>query len=346
MPFRFFTRKKLFPGVTLNMSKSGPSLSFGPRGFKHTVGSSGRRTTIGLPGTGLHYTVKHGKGRKKSRAPAPEYLPEPISEADTTPAFNVDPSLATAVLDRDFLRAVVAYQSGRSQDATNILADMVHVADACWLTGIIELQSANWQAAVGHFEAALRQESDLGQICERNNLSIAINYPITPEVTAHIGPDPKSTRLALVEAYQEDEKLSKALRVLKEMIRDDPSDIIVALSLAEIAFEADDGRKMKMSDLAVILDRANASKGLIWAREFMRARALMRSGDLHDSIDAYARAMSDDNVPVEIHRLAWYEMALTFEEIGDRTRCRQELAGLYAQDKTFADVEDRLRSRG
>ena len=39
MGFRFWRRIKIAPGVTLNLSKSGGSLSFGPRGAKFTVGS-------------------------------------------------------------------------------------------------------------------------------------------------------------------------------------------------------------------------------------------------------------------------------------------------------------------
>jgi hypothetical protein len=56
MGFRFFRRKKLFPGVTLNISKSGLSVSLGVRGAKLTLGSKGIRKTVGLPGTGLYYT--------------------------------------------------------------------------------------------------------------------------------------------------------------------------------------------------------------------------------------------------------------------------------------------------
>jgi len=38
MPFRFWRRIKTAPGVTLNLSKSGGSLSFGPRRAKFTTG--------------------------------------------------------------------------------------------------------------------------------------------------------------------------------------------------------------------------------------------------------------------------------------------------------------------
>jgi hypothetical protein len=44
----------------MNLSRSGPSLSFGVRGAHLTVGSRGVRRTVGVPGTGLFYTSTGG----------------------------------------------------------------------------------------------------------------------------------------------------------------------------------------------------------------------------------------------------------------------------------------------
>lgn len=46
----------MIPGVRMNLSKSGPSLSLGTRGLRHTIGPKGSRTTVGIPGTGLSWT--------------------------------------------------------------------------------------------------------------------------------------------------------------------------------------------------------------------------------------------------------------------------------------------------
>jgi hypothetical protein len=58
--FRFYRRIRLFPGVSVNVSKSGPSLTVGMRGAHVTVGSRGVRKTIGIPGTGIYYTSSSG----------------------------------------------------------------------------------------------------------------------------------------------------------------------------------------------------------------------------------------------------------------------------------------------
>jgi hypothetical protein len=57
---RFFRRKQLLPGVRLNLSRSGPSLSFGVRGAHVTVGRRGVTRTVGIPGTGIFYTSRTG----------------------------------------------------------------------------------------------------------------------------------------------------------------------------------------------------------------------------------------------------------------------------------------------
>ena len=67
MGFRFFRGMKIAPGLTLNLSKSGPSLSFGARGAKMTVGRRGVRRTVGIPGTGLFYTTTSGGSRRSGR---------------------------------------------------------------------------------------------------------------------------------------------------------------------------------------------------------------------------------------------------------------------------------------
>ncbi|HWG53154.1 MAG TPA: DUF4236 domain-containing protein [Gemmatimonadaceae bacterium] len=58
--FRFYRRARIFPGLSLNISKSGPSVTMGMKGFHWTVGPRGVRRTIGLPGTGLYYTSQSG----------------------------------------------------------------------------------------------------------------------------------------------------------------------------------------------------------------------------------------------------------------------------------------------
>jgi Protein of unknown function (DUF4236) len=63
MGFRFYRRVSIAPGFRLNLSKRGVSTSFGRRVAHFTVGTRG---TVGLPGTGMSYSVISTTKRRRS----------------------------------------------------------------------------------------------------------------------------------------------------------------------------------------------------------------------------------------------------------------------------------------
>ncbi len=58
MAFSFRKTIKLFPGVKLNLSKSGISTTIGVPGATVNFGKKGTRATVGLPGTRISYSEK------------------------------------------------------------------------------------------------------------------------------------------------------------------------------------------------------------------------------------------------------------------------------------------------
>lgn len=66
MGIRFHKSARLAPGVRLNVSKTGPSLSLGPRGASVNVSRNGVRLTLALLGTGLGYVAQRSwKGLRR-----------------------------------------------------------------------------------------------------------------------------------------------------------------------------------------------------------------------------------------------------------------------------------------
>ncbi|MBZ5752605.1 DUF4236 domain-containing protein [Metabacillus rhizolycopersici] len=64
MGLNFRKSFKVAPGVRVNVSKSGVGASFGGKGLRYSVNSRGqRRTTVGIPGSGLSYTNTSSSGR-------------------------------------------------------------------------------------------------------------------------------------------------------------------------------------------------------------------------------------------------------------------------------------------
>ena len=64
MPVRFRKRKKLLPGVTLNLGKRSASVSFGRRGASANVGTRGVGASLALLGTGLSYVWRRNRRRR------------------------------------------------------------------------------------------------------------------------------------------------------------------------------------------------------------------------------------------------------------------------------------------
>jgi hypothetical protein len=49
--------KKILPGITLNVSRNGPSVTIGTRGAHVTFGPRETRESVGIPGTGVSYST-------------------------------------------------------------------------------------------------------------------------------------------------------------------------------------------------------------------------------------------------------------------------------------------------
>lgn len=64
MGLRFRKSVKILPGVKLNFSKSGTSVTVGKRGMSANFSSRGTRATVGIPGTGLSYTTYSRKSKQ------------------------------------------------------------------------------------------------------------------------------------------------------------------------------------------------------------------------------------------------------------------------------------------
>jgi len=83
MPVRFRRSFKIFPGVKVNVSKGGISVSIGKRGATLNFSKHGVRQTIGLPGSGLSESSYILKNK-------PDDDEERQSEKDDRPAEVAD----------------------------------------------------------------------------------------------------------------------------------------------------------------------------------------------------------------------------------------------------------------
>lgn len=121
MGLRFRQSFRLFPGVHLNLSKSGVSVSLGVAGATLNLGPQGVRSTVGVPGTGLSYRTQHSFSGGGSPA-----SPDQDGLAPITPqhAPEVPPAYWQAPSMRDISSASVEELTSDSlRDLRDMIAD-------------------------------------------------------------------------------------------------------------------------------------------------------------------------------------------------------------------------------
>lgn len=94
MGFRFHKSVKIAPGLRLNFNKKSTSVSIGGKGARYTASSNGRKTaTVGLPGTGLSYSVTKTSGKRTSKPPKekPHWLSGRKKRIDSGPLPQPEP---------------------------------------------------------------------------------------------------------------------------------------------------------------------------------------------------------------------------------------------------------------
>jgi len=332
--------------VTLNLSKSGGSLSLGPRGAKFTIGPRGKRATVGLPGTGLFYTstfpskkrTKHGK-RNSS-----DYEPTVRPEARLTLGFFkrlITPGDEEALVDG--MRELAL---GNEDKAFEHLKEAVHLADGTYLAGFLAFKKEMLEEAEQYLAAAYKNCRRLGTYFSKYGILATMSLPITDEVSAHVGPDVRGILLALVEIYQRQKRWKEAIECLNRLLRLEPDDIVVKLSLVELLMEigSDDPNICRR---VIRLAEGVKNESQIHATLLLyKAKALRRLNLKEAARDVLTKALRrKKDRSDELLRALRYERALVYEEIGQHKRARSELEKLYAEAPDYEDVAPRLGLR-
>ena len=344
MAFRFFRRTKLFPGVSLNLSKSGASLSFGPRGAKVTVGPKGIRKTVGIPGTGAYWTEHssyggNGTSRRrwsKAKPPAPTVRPEDKL------SLGFFTRLVTPQNEEDFVDGLKQFVQGNEAAALGHLQKATDLADGAFMAGLLALKREQFADAKRSLESAQSKQSRLGQHFGKYGVQVTASLAITDEVAAIVSPGMRGLHLALAEIHQQQGRPREALENLKQLHRRDSDDVVVRLSLAELLIE-EGGSKRNCKSVVRLAQGIENDSEIHGALLLYKAIALRLLG-----LPTAARETLTDTLRRKRNRsdeLLWalqYQRALTYEALGWEQRYRNALEKLYAESPDHEDVAERL----
>ncbi|GAB4349777.1 MAG: hypothetical protein Kow0099_33010 [Candidatus Abyssubacteria bacterium] len=345
MAFRFWRRVKIAPGVTLNLSKSGGSLSFGPRGAKVTVGPRGPRVTAGIPGTGLFYTktVSSGKagGRRRTR-------PSRSSQSSSIqPDNRLTMGFFTRLFTPDDEEALVdglrEFVGGNEDAALSYVRKAAHLADGAFLAGFLSLRKGLLDDAARYLLAAAQRHSRLGSHFTKYGVVAALSIPITEELAAHVEPGLPGVLLGLVEVYQLQGRWKEAIAFLDRLLKLEPGDAVVRLSLAELLWESSPENKNFCRRIVQLAEGVQNDSPVHAALLLYKAKSLRRLGLLDAARNTLTDALkrkkerSDD-----LLNALRYERACVYEELGQNQRARKEFETLFADAPDYEDVAARL----
>ncbi len=358
MSFRFFRRQKLFPGVSLNLSKSGASLSFGPRGAKVTVGPRGVRKTVGLPGTGAYWTEHTGyanrsgsaarntnRRSRESTSPPPAPPPAPQARPQDRVSLSFFDRLLMPKKEEHFADGMKRFLQGDTDAALRHFESGDELADAAFMAGLLALKRERFDAAERFLMRAHSKRAKLGDCFDKYGIQATVSLPITGEVAAIIGADHRGVLLALAEVHQHRGHPKKAITHLRQLYRQDSQDVVIRLALAELLVE-ESGSKKNCQTVVRLAEGVENDSEIHGGLLLYKAKALRLLGlptAARETLTGTLRRTknrSDDLV-----RALRYERALVYEQLGWEKRYRNALETLYADSPTFEDVAQRLGLR-
>ncbi len=324
-------------------------MSFGPRGAKFTVGPRGRRTSLGIPGTGLFYTTTGSQSVSKTDVPAGAEPATPVVPPESKLTMGFFKRLVTPDEEEAFVDGCRELLLGHETKALEHLENAIHLPDAAYLAGFLALKRDRLNQAVERLVTAAGNKSRLGRHFSKYGISALISVRITNEVFAHVGPSLRGVLLLLVEAYQRLGHIREALACLEHLRRLEPGDVVVKLSLAELLMESRDKHRSKKQFEQTCRKVVRLGEGVEndstvhAALMFYKARALRELGLLEaarNTLTAAFRRKKDR--PPELLRAIRYERALIYQEMGKKKRATQEFGKIYAEAPDYEDVAERL----
>ena len=334
--FQFRKSFTLLPGVRFNISKSGLSVSLGPKGAHVTAGPRGTQLYLDLPGSGMYY-------RKK--LDAPEHKKDGHAETEQDQALDVGflQRLTTPADELELVETLRALNAGDEEAAFRHAQQTIHLADGAFLAGFLALKNGQFTEAADYFKRALEKKDELGKVFDKYEVDMTVELPLTEEIAVHIRPDENGVLLALAEAYQREGRAELAIETLLRLLQNNPDDIVVRLSLAELYDQRYPNSAQAQQQIVKLAEDVHNESPVHAALMLYRARALRKLGLLDGALDTVNKALRrKKGYPSDLLLALHYERGLIYEAMGREKEARKEFEKVYAEAPSYEDVAAKL----
>jgi tetratricopeptide (TPR) repeat protein len=370
MGIRFRKSIKIAPGLRINLSKSGPSLSVGRPGATFNIGPKGTRTTVGAPGTGISYTTQKSWGAATGakqprpsvgRPPSPSRMAQPPLASFPAGAPASGPAGLPAVpeaqrLELSFFQRLATPDDeealvdgckelalGDPRQAYARLMQAVHLPDGAYLAGMLALRDGQYADAVNYLSFALEQKADLGRRLAKYGIAATVTLPLTDEISAVIAPTPDGVMLAMSEAYQHAGQTQPAAEMLRQLLASHTGDLMLRISLAELLLDSAPADRAACEEVQGLSNGVENDSDYHAMLLYYRARAMRGLGLKDAARDVLTAALKrTKDRSQEVLLALRYERALVYAELGQAKESRADLEKVYATDPGYEDVKQRL----
>ena len=342
MGMRFFKRARLLPGLSMNWSMGGPSMSFGPRGAKLTLSKRGLRSTAGIPGTGLYYTKEHATGRRGGGQGDSSEAGLPV-ESKLNKGFFA--RLFMPAEDKVMLDACKAFHEGRKGESLGLLRECPDKADAMYLAGAIHMSKDEFAKAADCLKRAYSGRKNLGREFGKLGIRVDSALLVTDHVVAYVMCRPRGVTLMLAECMQRVGEIDEARKLLRQLLSEFPDDPVVKLSYVDVLLEKvrGDGDRELCKRIVKAIGEVENSDEVGTSLLHAKGQALCGMG-MHDlGSQALTLALRrKKGRGRELLSTVRYDRAMAYLEMGHDAKAKKDLQAIYLEDPGFRDVEKRL----
>jgi tetratricopeptide (TPR) repeat protein len=325
----------------MNLGKKSASLSFGGRGFRYTVSTTGRTTqSMGIPGTGVSYVSSSSGRRSVSTRNAaggalPPRPPELVKPGLLSPGYEKRfYEGLQAYLVQDFAKAKRAFEAASAGDSRNVSDEL--------FAGIVANALGNQAKAIGYMERVVASATELPDQLMRKylaNASVQLQVSITAQTMVLVEPSSLGAALMLAELYQGSNRLEEAIGILEQLEEEEPDNILLKLSLCDLLYEDEDFEGILDVATEVENDSDEALGCLI-----LKAKALLKMGMASAGVSVLNDCLKRTKRDSELLKEARYARAEAYASTGKPAMARKDWERLYAADPKYRDVGDKLKS--
>jgi tetratricopeptide (TPR) repeat protein len=328
---RFRTSINLGGGVRLNVNKRSLGLSVGTKGLRHSVNTSGRRTTtVSIPGTGLSHVSTKGGGKRSTTRGTPRR-----PSGATTNLASTKPGLFAPKGDKQLYR--LAYRKGGVVDSA-VISKFEKVAAeqpmlrraALTLLGIATVDHAP-DVALRSLSEVYRSSIDIAAdwFLRQYFPNFALSVTIAERVTAPVPFSRDLIGCLLIRLHQQRNEPALVAAVAERL----GHSAIARVQQAQAALSRQDYIKaFRLTEHSADTDEMNV---LLLA---LRGAAARDSGHHRDALVILDGALRLPSQAASVRYRALYERAHTYLALHEKEPARADFESILDEDGNYSNV--------